>query len=394
MRKGIVSLLAIGLLLVTCVVGRPSVAAPRPLVIGLSIALTGEISDAAAFIKLGYELWAQDQDAKGGLLGRPVQLREYDDQSDPQTSARLYEKLITQDKVDLIIGPYSSAVTSAASTVAEKYRMVMLASGASAPGIWKRGYKYVFQIPPSARNYYVGAIDIARKEGYKTVALLGEDSDYPRDAVPGAADYARDHRMQVGYQQFYPPKTTEFSSYLAHIRSDNPDVLINAGYLPEDLALIREMRGLGINLRMLVLGVGASLPDWAKTAGKDGDYVFAASQWEPSVKTPGNGQFVVEFARQFSRVPDYRAAQAYAAGQILAMAAEKAGSLNQDRLRDVIAGLDITTVFNHFKVDQTGAQVGAKLFLTQWQHDQKQVVWPFDVATAKYLLPTPSWDKR
>ena len=366
----------------------------KPIVIGLSIAMTGEISDAATLLRQGYELWVKDQNAKGGLLGRPVELKIYDDQSDPQTSAKLYEKLITEDKVDLVIGPYSSGVTSAASTVAEKYHMAMLAAGASAAGIWKRGYKYVFQVPPSSEHYYYGAIDIAKKAGYKTVAILGEDNDYPRLAVPGTAAYAQKNGMQVVYQDFYPPKTTEFSSYIQHLADSKPDVFVNAGFTPEDVALLHAIKGQGLDIKEMALGVGASLPDWEKNVGKDGEYVFAATQWESGVNTPGNKQFVSEFQAAYNRPPDYRAAQAYGAGQILAMAVTKDRSLDQDKLRDTLSALKTTTVFNRYQVDSTGAQVGASLFIIQWLKGEKQVVWPFDVATAKYVLPTPPWNKR
>lgn len=371
----------------------PAVSAPNPIVIGFSISVSGEISDAALYLRQGYELWAKEINAKGGLLGRQVQLKYYDDQSDPQTSARLYERLITQDKVDLVISPYGSAVSSAASTVAEKYHMVFPAI-ASTPSLAERGYKYVFLIPASSRNYYHSVVDIAGKMGYKTMAILGEDSDYPRDAVPATAEYAQAHGMKVVYQDFYPPKTTDFSSYIAHIKGVSPDVLLNAGFTPEDLGLLHDLKGQSINLKQLVLGIGASLPSWAKNAGPDGNYVMSASQYEPSVSTPGNKEFVAEFEKTYGRLPDYRASQAYGACQVLSAAIDKAKSLDQAKLREAVGTLDFSTVFNHFKIDAKGAQIGSRLFLTQWLNGKKEIVYPADMATAKYQLPVPPWNKR
>ena len=371
----------------------PAVSAGPPIVIGFSISLTGEVSDPAQYLKQGYDLWAKDINAKGGLMGRQVQFKYYDDQSDPQVSAKLYERLITQDKVDLIISPYGSAVTSAASTVAEKYKMVMMAI-ASTPALAQRGYQYIFLTPASSRDYYHGAIDIAQKMGYKTLAMIGEDSDYPREALPGTAEYAQSKGIKVVYQDLYPPKTTDFTSYIAHVKDAKPDVFLNAGFPPEDLGVIHDLKGQDVNIPQLILGIGASLPIWAKNAGADGNYVLSATQWETSVNTPGNKQFVAEFEQTYGREPDYHAAQAYGACQLLAMAVAKAGGLDQQKIREAVLGLDVMTVFNRFKVTPQGAQIGARLFTTQWLNGKKEIVYPPADATGKYVLPVPPWTKR
>ncbi len=371
----------------------PAASAGPPIVVGYSISLTGEVSEPALYLQQGYELWAKDVNAKGGILGRQVQLKYYDDQSDPQTSAKLYERLITEDKVDLVISPYGSAVTSAAATVAEKYKMVMLAI-ASTPALAQRGYQYVFLIPASSRDYYHGAIDLAVKQGYKTIAMIGEDSDYPREALPGTAEYAQSKGMKVVYQDFYPPKTTDFSSYIAHVKDSKPDVFLNAGFAPEDLGVLHDLKGQDLNISQLVFGIGPTAPLWPKNAGADGNYVMSATQWEATLDTPGNKQFIARYLQAYSRPPDYHAAQAYGVGQLIEMAVAKAGSLDQTKLRQAILGLDVTTVFNHFKVTPTGAQIGARLYTTQWLNGKKEVVYPLANATAKYVLPVPPWNKR
>ena len=394
MHKRFVSILiAFAFLFAIIRAGVPALSAEKPIVIGFSIALSGESSDAAGYLRQGYDLWRKDINAKGGLLGRRVEFKVYDDQGDPQTSARLYERLVTQDKVDLLISPYGSAVAGAASTIAEKYKMVFPAM-ASTPALAQRGYRYVFLIPASSRDYYHGPIDIAAKMGYKTVAIMGEDSEYPREAVPGSAEYAQARGLKVVYQALYPPKTTDFNSYLAHVKAANPDVFINAGFTPEDLGLLHDLKGQDINVKELVLGIGASLPTWPKNAGKDGNYVLSATQYEPYVNTPGNKQFVAEYQKAYKKLPDYRASQAYAACQVLASAVQKVGSLDQTKVRDAIGQIDEETVFNRFKIDQKGAQIGAKLMTAQWINGKKEIVFPADMATAKYVLPVPAWAKR
>ena len=180
--------------------GAPATGAPRPVAqqpaapvavqppvrIGASISLTGRYDRTGKEMQNGFEVWRDGVNAKGGLLSRQVELVIYDDQSDPETAARLYEKLISEDKVDLSIGPYSSPVTLPASTVAEKYGYPMIASGASDTSIWTRGYKNVFGIYTGAPYYLDGAVDIASKNGYRTVAIVNENSAFAKDTVSGA----------------------------------------------------------------------------------------------------------------------------------------------------------------------------------------------------------------
>src|SRR5205823_5817256 len=153
----------------------PARAEQKEIVIGASMSLSGSYAAGGKYSLEGTQLWVDDVNERGGLLGRKIQLVYYDDKSDANTGVQLYEKLITADKVDLLIGPYSSAVTSAVSTVAEKHHMTMLGPEAADVKIYQRGYKYNFQAQTQASRYMQGALALAKAKGYRKLAMLSED---------------------------------------------------------------------------------------------------------------------------------------------------------------------------------------------------------------------------
>ena len=165
--------------------------AQAPIKIGASISMTGTYAKPGIYQKEGYELCVQEANDKGGLLGRKIDLVVYDDQSTPATGQRLYEKLITEDKVDVVMGPYSSAISEAVANVTEKYKKVMVAPLAATTSIFKKGRKYIFMVISPAEVYLEGLVDIAAKRGLKTIAIVNEDTLFPKTAANGTAEFAK-----------------------------------------------------------------------------------------------------------------------------------------------------------------------------------------------------------
>jgi branched-chain amino acid transport system substrate-binding protein len=164
-----------------------------PIRVGVSLSLTGGLSRSGVEQAHGYRLWLEDVNARGGILGRPVEPVVYDDKSDPATGAKLYEKLIMVDKVDLVIGPYSSPVTFAASAVTEKYQYPMLGTGASARNIFERGFKYIFLVPTPSDLYMIGAVEIGAKHGAKTMVLVAENTRFTKECAEEAREHGKKH---------------------------------------------------------------------------------------------------------------------------------------------------------------------------------------------------------
>jgi branched-chain amino acid transport system substrate-binding protein len=371
-------------------------ASGAPVKIGASIAATGSYGRTGLYQQEAYLLWEKQVNARGGLLGRQVQMIIRDDQSDASTGQKLYEQFITDDRVDLILGPYSSQVTQATATVAEKYKYPMLAAGASASDLWIRGdKKYLFGVYSIAESYFAGVIEIAQKEGYRTVAVVNEDTLFPKSTAQGTIKLARDKGMQVVLEEQYPAKVADVSSLIQKAKAANADLLVGGSYLPDSLLLSRQSKDLDFNPKMFAYSVGAAMPDFGENLGKDADYVFGPSMWEPELNTPGNQEFVRAYMEMFNREPDYHSAAGYSACQVLEAAVIAVGAVDNQKIRDWLAQADMETVLpGRFKVDGNGMMIGHDAITVQWQGPSKVIVWPAKYAQGTYKLPTPAWSRR
>ena len=164
-------------------------------------------------------MWVDEVNGRGGLLGHKINLVLLDDKSDTQTAVKLYEKLITEDKVDVLLAPYSSAITEAVANVNERYKMPFVAYGASSSTIWEKGRKYIFSIVAVAEDYQKGSLHLAKQIGVNKIAIIGEDSLFPRQAGIGAKQWADKLGLQVVLQENYPQKQTDFTALLQKIKA-------------------------------------------------------------------------------------------------------------------------------------------------------------------------------
>jgi branched-chain amino acid transport system substrate-binding protein len=372
----------------------PTPAQPPPLRIGASLSLTGTYAKPGLYGREGYALCQKHLNGGTGVLGRSIEFVIYDDRSDPQTGVRLYEKLITEDRVEAVLGPYSSAITEAVANVAEKYRKLLLAPLGSAGSIWEKGRRYVIMMVSPAEVYLEGLLDMAARNGLKSVALIYEDTLFPKTSMKGAVASARKRGLEIVFQEAYPKAQTDFAALLTKIKAIRPDVLAAATYFDDVVAITRQMKELDVNVKMFGTTVGGDLPEFYKALGRTGEYVYGASQWEPSLAYPGAGEFAAAYQAEFNRAPSYHAAAAYAACLLLAEAINRTGSLDSERLREYLFKLQTVTVFGSFDVDERGYQMGHRMVTIQWQDGRQVVVWPDDVAGGKIRFPTPPWSQR
>jgi branched-chain amino acid transport system substrate-binding protein len=387
---------ALGPLLLAVAVAALSLpaAAQGPVRIGASLSLTGTYAKLGKNQHEGYQLCIKDLNAKGGMLGRKVELVMYDDQSLPATAVRLYEKLITEDKVDAVMGPYSSPVSEAAANVTEKYKKVMVAPLAATTSIFKKGRKYIFMVISPAESYLEGLIDTAAKRGLKTIAVVNEDTLFSKAAASGAVELAKKKGMQVVYQEAYPKGNTDFSALLTKIKAANPDVIAAGTYFDDAVALTRQMKELNVSPKMYGVTVGGDLPEFYDVLKQNAEYIYGATQWEPTLPYPGNQEFFEAYKKDFGHEPSYHSAAGYAGCVIYAEAAKRAGSLDADKVREQLLKLEMKTMFGEYKVDADGFQTAHKMVTFQWQGEKKVTVWPDDLAQAKPRFPTPPWSQR
>ncbi len=369
-------------------------AAQGPVRIGASLSVTGTYAKLGKNQHEGYQLCIKDLNARGGMLGRKAELVMYDDQSLPATAVRLYEKLITEDKVDAVMGPYSSPVSEAAANVTEKYKKVMVAPLAATTSIFKKGRKYIFMVISPAESYLEGLIDTAAKRGLKTIAVVNEDTLFSKAAASGAVELAKKKGMQVVYQEAYPKGNTDFSALLTKIKAVNPDVIAAGTYFDDAVALTRQMKELNVSPKMYGVTVGGDLPEFYDVLKQNAEYIYGATQWEPTLPYPGNQEFFDAYRKDFGHEPSYHSAAGYAGCILYAEAVKRGGSLDADKVREQLLKLETKTMFGEYKVDPDGFQTAHKMVTFQWQGEKKVTVWPDDLAQAKPRFPTPPWSQR
>jgi len=267
MASAVVSLVATG----------PSLA--QQIRIGASIAVTGRDNVQGGYVREGYLLCQKQVNEKGGILGRPIEFVIRDDGSDPKGAAALYETLITEDKVDAVIGPYGSAMTDAAADVTEKHRTLMVAPSAGTSSIWEKGRKHLIMVLSPLEAATAGTIDLAARNGLKTIAVISVDTLPAKAVAKGALELAKKEGLELVLHETYPPGTTDFSAILNKIKTAKPDLLV-VNYVPaEVIAMTRQMKELDINVKMLNATPGASFLDYQEALGKTAEFVYAGSYW-------------------------------------------------------------------------------------------------------------------
>jgi branched-chain amino acid transport system substrate-binding protein len=390
MRSKTLLLIAV---LVASVVGVSGlVQAQQPIRIGASIALTGGDAIQGGYVHEGYLLCQKHVNETGGVLGRPMELLIRDDGSDKQTAVGLYEQLITEDKVDAVLGPYSSPITDAVADVTEKHRKLMVAPTAGTTSIWEKGRRYLVMVLSPLEASTAGTIDLAARHGLKTIALIGS---LARPAIiKGALELARKQGLEVVVHETFPAGTTEFSAMLNKVKAAKPDVLVVGAPPAEAIAFTRQMRELDVNVKLYGATPGGAFPDYYKTLGNAAEFVYSGSYWEPGLPYPGNQEFVAAYQQAFTRAPSFLAASSYAGCQLFVDAVKRADSLDADKLREALLKLKSQTIFGDFAVDERGFQVAHKAVTIQWQDGQSAVVWPDAAATSKPRFPTPPWSQR
>lgn len=358
----------------------------EPVIIGATASMEGMYKEPSMMIQRAFGLWAEDVNQRGGLLGRKVELKVYDDKSDPGRAGELYAKLVEQDKADLLLSPYSTPLTLAASEVSERHEMLMLSVAAGAEKPWKRGFRYLFQLYAPANRQFIGLLDMMAARGLVTLSVLyDETSEYNLETVYGIRDWAEIYGMEIVLERAYRNGKRDFPGLLREVRAAEADGLILAAY-PRDsyelLGILEEMR---YRPQVLALSLAPSHPDFMKRTGDMADNVFSPSQWEPDerIHFPGTVDFVMKFYSFTGVEPTFHAASAYAACQLLEQAVVQTQSLDNRKLRDYIAALDTVTVLGRFKVDHTGLQIGHNSFMIQWQSGKKEIVWPRKMQTAQ-----------
>lgn len=376
--------------------------------IGFSMSLSGKYMRTGEYSLEAIRSWVESVNEDGGIYvdeyGKKfrVELFWYDDKSDKETAIRLYEKLILDDKVDITLSPYSSALTFATTPITDKYKIVTFSHGGASNAIFERGLRYAVQVLTPTTGYLADVVEMASKFDPKpeTIAIIYENTEFPKSCAKAASDKAKELGIEVVLDEGYPKGVTDLSALLTKIKTRNPDMIMGGGYLPDGLLIIRQLKELDINVKLIALLVAPPMPDFVNVLEKDAEYVIGPTQWERGAEYeidygPTGEEFVAMIKEKWGHDPDYHHAEAYAAGLVLQKAIEETGSLDSDDIRDVINNLEFTTFFGRFKINpETGLQIGHKMVIVQIQNRERRIVYPSEVAEANATYPMPTWSER
>lgn len=359
--------------------------ATEPLEIGVSLGLTGQYSQPALMHKRAYELWQDEVNDRGGILGRPVRFDIRDDKSDPVEAQRIYHDFTADGGSDLILAPYSSQLTAAVAPIAEEHGFPMLAAGATADSLWGVGYQNLIGMLQPASRYTVGILKLAKDAHLSSIAIVHANDEFSREIAAGTRMWAPYLKLNIALDIEFEKSAADYVAIARTAREARVDLLIVAGYFDEAIEMRKAVKQIDWSPAAFFATVGPALPEWKSILGKDADYALSMSIWETVGSPPDSTsrQFDEAFRLRYGVSASYHAAAAYAACQVLEAAITSARSVEHDKLRAALFGMDVDTLLGRFIVDSTGMQV-KRLddMVIQWLDGQKQIVWPEELRTA------------
>jgi branched-chain amino acid transport system substrate-binding protein len=378
-----------------------SAAAKPQVTIGISLPLTGRFSEPGQAAQRGYQLWAAMMNKRGGLLGRKIQLKIRDDASDQNTIVSDYNRLISEDHVDLLLGTFSSFLNLPASTVAERNHKVFVAPAGGSPALFARHYHFYFfaqqATAPHQGDLFSGWIKSLPPSKRPTkVAYPTLNDPFAKPVSDGIKSKLEGAGFQTVYSKVYPTDTTDFDTIASAIKASGADVIVNGATFADGVGLIRSLIRVGFSPRVMFQTTAPTeTAEYAAAIGKqNANGIMYAISWAGSAKGPKfplNQDFKKAYQKRFHEPPAEDAADAFASAQVLMAAVKGVGKIDQDKMADWLHSHPVRTILGPLGWDQDGAPRGS-FFLGQWQRGAPQILRPKIIATTKKVLfPKPAW---
>jgi branched-chain amino acid transport system substrate-binding protein len=379
--------------------------------IGYAVPLTGTFGKDGNLVRDAYAFWAGLVNSKGGIEVKgkkyPIELIFIDDQSNAAENAKFTEKLITEDKVDLVLGGFGSDSVFAGSAVAEKYKYPLISGSASSNKLFERGFKYYFSTLGKATEEVRGCVDIVQilSPKPKTGAIIGSDILFTSLAAEGYKKYAAQNGIEIIHFELFPITLQDYDPMLLKAKQKNPDVLFVGSHLMVAMKTIKAMKEIDFTPKMVTFSYGPTVPDFIKELGKDAEYVVAASEWASNLpyKDPLFGtakQFNENYFKKFGRHPDYVEAASAAGAYAMQMAIEKLGitpplkEADRVKLMEELHKQDLMTFYGVVKFGLDGANEAHPPVAVQIQNGRLINVFPKEAAEKNPWYPMKPWKER
>jgi branched-chain amino acid transport system substrate-binding protein len=369
----------------------------EPIKVGTSLPLTGEFSEPGKAAQQGYEVWEALTNEKGGLLKRDVEMVVKDDASNQNTIVSDYNALISKDKVDLLLGTFSSLLNLPASAVAERNRMLFVEPAGGAPELFDRGFKYLFFAQQATADHQGDLFaeyitQLPEDQRPKTAAYPTLDDPFAQPTSEGIEKILTDAGVETVYRKTYTIDNPNLDAIANSVKSSNADVVVHGATFEDGVSMVRALRKANFTPDILYQTTAPSLGDqYSKSIGRDTtEGIFYGVSHSKEADTPGNDEFVKKYREMFggSEVPE-DAADAYATAQVMEAAVKGVGSVareDQLKLADWLRENEVETILGTLKWDEAGRPQG-EFLVGQWQDGVPEIILPEEAATAEQILP-------
>lgn len=371
-----------------------------PLKIGISLSLTGDFADPGKAAKLGYELWAAEVNKMGGILKRQVEIKVVDDASSPDQVVTNYQNLITQDKVDIVFGPFSSLLTIPAARVAKRYGYAFIEPAGGGPKVFEQHLDNLFFVQPAPvvkggdvfANYILA---LPAGERPKTAAYAKLDDPFAAPIADNIKARFEAAGIKTVYDQTYPAESADLTPIIAGVAAANPDVLVSGTQSLDAFAQVKAMIQLKFSPKWLFMSNGANSPTEFpdKVGAKNTEGVFTSGDWYPASPIAGSKEFIAAYIAKYggdANGIDNTSAEAYSAGIILAEVAKKTGKIDNATIIKTLHSGVWPTLVGDLSWDADGAPKGEYL-LTEWVNGKLTTVYPPKQAQHAPVAPKPNW---
>lgn len=367
--------------------------------VGVVLPLTGSEAAFGEIERNSFQIALDEINAKGGVKGKRIELIFEDDTGRPDVGRSAVEKLISQDKVSVLTGGYSSAVSIGVTALAQQKRVPFLVTTGSADEITEKGYNYVFRINQPASEYPEAVTSFLQEVVKpKTAVILYENTSFGQSSSKSFEGNLKNLGVQILLKEAYNANAVDFKPILTRVKSMNPDLIYMVSYVMDAALLMRQSKELDINPKLFVGGgAGFTLPEFRENAQAAADYVYSATLWSESVPYPGAMDYYKKYYSRYKSNTEYHGTEAYASLYVIADALQRARSFNPSDIRDALAATDLKTAFGPVKFVAYGKktqQNSLPTFMVQWQQGKLETVWPRNMATKGYVFPTPPWRGR
>jgi len=380
------------------------------IVFGAALSFTGKYSTNGKHAKNGYELAVDRINETGGITvgGEPykIKIKYYDDESTPARSGQLADRLIKQDGIRFILGPYGSGPTKAMAPVTEKHRIPMVEGNGASRGLFNKGYRYLFAVLSTSEQYLTEAIGLAAEQAILAgkepnavrVAIAIENDPFSMDIRAGVLEDAKRFGMRVVIDDKLPRDLTDMTVTLTKVKALKPDMLIVSGHSKGAVLAIRQMAQMKVDVPMLAMThcESAGVID---QFGSEADYTLCATQWAPTMTYKDewfgtSREYTDTFKAAYGYTPPYQAAESTAAVLVWADALRRAGTFDTESVRNALADTKLETFYGRVMFDDTGKNIAKPMVLRQIQDGRFVPVAPREFAAGKLIYPRPRWSER